>query len=272
MQKFLRITDPESAQITALELNQCTFMLAFLEKLPASQVVNRPDITYATSGIQDTSVNYVCRTRATPETIKDLVADVHVYFRQDEMPFAWWVGPSSQPKNLGAMLTKQGMILEDDEIGMILDLDRHEDESVESDGLEIQRCLNAELMRDFGYVHQSMSDSTAQSELWARMVQAPLSEQEPLEFYVGYANGEPVTTGILFLRGGVAGLYYIATVPEERGKGYGSAMVKFLLSRSQGLGYHVAVLCAPSMSVNFYKNLGFRPLCMFQVYTMQWDR
>ena len=73
-------------------------------------------------------------------------------------------------------------------------------------------------VNDFGYVHSSTTENMAQGELWSRIMQAEWTEQEPLELYVGMSKDVPVTTGILFVYGGVAGIYCLATMPAEREK------------------------------------------------------
>ena len=272
MQKTIRITDAPSKVIAAIELNVCAYIVAFIGKISGSQLVRRPEITYITSGIQDARLNYVCRTKASDDSVKGVVGAIVAYFKQDETPFMWLIGPTTQPKNLDKVLLKQGLVLEEDLIGMTLDLSNYDEECSDHDTMQIQRCVSSMQVNDFGYVHSSTTENMAQGELWSRMMRAEWTEQEPLELYVGISNDVPVTTGILFVYGGVAGIYCLATMPAEREKGFGSAMMRFLLKRAKSLNYDVAVVKAPTDQVNFYRDFGFNPACVFQTFTLQWDQ
>ena len=138
MQKTIRITDAPSKMIAAIELNVCAYLVAFIGKISGSQLVHRPEITYITSGIHDARLNYVCRTKASDDSVKGVVVAIVAYFKQDETPFMWLIGPTTQPKNLDKVLLKQELVLEEDLIGMTLDLIHYEDEYDDHDTMQIQ--------------------------------------------------------------------------------------------------------------------------------------
>jgi GNAT superfamily N-acetyltransferase len=91
----------------------------------------------------------------------------------------------------------------------------------------------------------------------------------PFQTFLAFLNGEPVATSQLCLSAGVAGIYNVATLPEARGRGIGSAMVMALLLAARQHGYHVGILQSSQMGYTVYRNLGFQDFGKLSVYL--WD-
>lgn len=70
-------------------------------------------------------------------------------------------------------------------------------------------------------------------------------------------EGRLVATSLLFLAGGVAGIYSVATLPEERGKGLGAHVTAEPLRVAHALGYGVGVLQSTASGHPVYRRLGF---------------
>jgi ribosomal protein S18 acetylase RimI-like enzyme len=76
--------------------------------------------------------------------------------------------------------------------------------------------------------------------------------------YLGYENEEPVSAGIAFLNDDVAGLYFIATLPENRGNGFASSLVSKLIADCFDKGARKIVLHASVAGEKMYHNMGFK--------------
>ena len=66
-----------------------------------------------------------------------------------------------------------------------------------------------------------------------------------------------VCTSFVFLADGVAGIYCVATVPEERGKGLGAYATAEPLRLVRELEYRVGVLQSSPAGHSLYRKLGF---------------
>lgn len=95
---------------------------------------------------------------------------------------------------------------------------------------------------------------------------APAMLDEPaLRAFIGYADGQPVVTSISARTGTTLGIYSIGTVPEARGRGYGTAATWHLL-RDADPGWEVAVLQASDMGRPIYERMGFTLVREFVEY------
>jgi len=84
--------------------------------------------------------------------------------------------------------------------------------------------------------------------------------------YVGRLNNEPVASATLFLGAGVAGLYYVATLPQARQKGIAAAMTLAACLEARDMSYRVGVLQSSPMAVSIYRRLGFKQYCSLGRY------
>lgn len=72
----------------------------------------------------------------------------------------------------------------------------------------------------------------------------------------------PVSTGRLTpatTRDGQALIAWVATLPEVRGQGAGSALMRFLLAAADAAGTNEVALAAQAPAELFYRRLGFMP-------------
>jgi ribosomal protein S18 acetylase RimI-like enzyme len=89
-------------------------------------------------------------------------------------------------------------------------------------------------------------------------VGATTAADAPLQcFAIRNERGETVCTSTLYLDDGVAGIYCVATIPSERGKGLGAHATAEPLRLVRELGYRVGVLQSSQAGHSVYRKLGF---------------
>ena len=84
--------------------------------------------------------------------------------------------------------------------------------------------------------------------------------------YVGYADGDPVVSGLGWRTGRTIGVYSIATIPSARRRGYGAAMTARVVADGALAGCDVAALQASEMGRPIYERLGFRTVITYVAY------
>ena len=92
------------------------------------------------------------------------------------------------------------------------------------------------------------------------------ADDAELQFLAIQRAGRIVATSLLYLADGLAGVYCVATVPEERGKGLGAHVTAEALRIAGRLGYHVGILQSSQAGHNVYVRLGFQDVGTVPLY------
>lgn len=83
--------------------------------------------------------------------------------------------------------------------------------------------------------------------------------------FVGYLSGEPVASSMLATTRsvGLAGVYSVATRPDHRGRGFGTALTAAALAEAAQQGYDTAVLEPSPEGAQMYRRMGFEPFTTY---------
>jgi GNAT superfamily N-acetyltransferase len=85
--------------------------------------------------------------------------------------------------------------------------------------------------------------------------------------YVGYVDGEPVSTTAVVTGAGVTGVYNVATMPGFQRRGYGEAVMRCALSDVQKVtGEGRVILQSTAAGLKLYERMGFRTVTKVAVY------
>jgi GNAT superfamily N-acetyltransferase len=84
-----------------------------------------------------------------------------------------------------------------------------------------------------------------------------LLDDSRVRAFVGSVDGRKVATAVSVRTGTTIGAYSIATVPDARGRGFGTALTWHLLADADP-GWDVAVLQASEMGRPVYERMGFK--------------
>lgn len=82
-------------------------------------------------------------------------------------------------------------------------------------------------------------------------------EDASIQYFWILKGDTPVCTSLFYLEDGVAGIYGVATLPEERGKGLGAHVTAEPLRMAHKLGYRIGVLQASEPGYPVYRRIGF---------------
>ncbi len=250
----------------AIKSNQSAWF-NYLGRSPKAERRDSPEFNWVLTGLTHPLLNVIVRTELNPTDVDERIAETLAYFRSRNVTqFTWWIDPSSQPANLGEHLLKHGLTFSDAGAGMAVDLLALNEDLVCPSGLTIEVVGDEKTLE--GFVHASFPSFgflDTEENACLKLLDG-LGFEMPLRSYVGFLDGKPVATSQLFLDAGVAGIYWVATVPEARRKGIGAAVNLASLREARAMGYRIAVLGASPMGECLYRRLGFQEYCRMNNY------
>jgi GNAT superfamily N-acetyltransferase len=88
-----------------------------------------------------------------------------------------------------------------------------------------------------------------------------------IALFIGYLEQRPVASSGLFITDGVAEVAAVATWPEVRGRGYGTALTWAAIAEGMARGCTSAALRASALGEPVYAAMGFVYVCTFRTYS-----
>jgi GNAT superfamily N-acetyltransferase len=257
---------PQGRLAAANEANWRVGFCSLMTDWPGGTVHREPGLIWHGSHVPHPLFNGVLWSRFTLREADESIANVLEVFQARRVPLWWWLFPASAPYDLGERLEAHGLAREDDLPGMAVDIADLPCNPLAPPGMTIVRVADdaVGLAWTEAYASGAGSPDFVAAAL-GNIVAGDCHEEAALGWrhYVGWLDGEPVACASLFLGAGVAGLYNVATVPEARGQGIGSAMATHALNEAGRLGYRVGVLQATPAGIPLYERLGFACCCAY---------
>jgi len=191
------------------------------------------------------------------------IKNVIKLIREGKAPNGWAIGPLTRPKDLGSILEKNGFSAVYHQAGMALDLTNLKDQTVDIENFIVKIVDNEESLKQWGKNVSLVFNLKVDFELLNYL----LLEEEP-RFYVGISDGKVVSTLMLYLSSGVAGVHAVTTLPEYRSRGFALSISRAALIDAYELGYRVGVLQASELGERVYRKLGFEKFCDIVSYVL----
>ena len=129
----------------------------------------------------------------------------------------------------------------------------------EPPGLDVRPAVTDAGRRDFLHVSAEAYATYEQPRPYTEAAFDALESvcSPQIQGFVGYVDGRPVAAAALYLTHGVAGIGWVGTVPEERGRAYGEAVTWAAVREGFRRGAAFANLQASPMGRAVYERMGF---------------
>jgi ribosomal protein S18 acetylase RimI-like enzyme len=173
-------------------------------------------------------------------------------------PPVWWIGPSATPAGLPEALVALGFAPMAPV--QLMEAQLTEGNEIPSrDDADVRPVRTRGELAEFVGVHSAAYGSGHEAAHFTHRVLASLSltDDAPLQHFLGRADGAAVAVSSAFRHDGVAGLYNVAVVPAARGRGHGTAATRAALADSYARGLRTVTLGAEAEAVGMYRRLGF---------------
>lgn len=269
MNEILR--DLSTATVTAAIDANLSASRSIFGGLPGAEFHNDPDITWYITHVPSTVFNGVCRLLLNAESVDAKIDEICSHFARWQVPMRWLIGPTTHPTDLGKHLTVHGLHYAGSWLGMAVDLlDLNEKLPVPL-GLTVEEVRTEETLKHWcracavGYQWPNFVADA----FFALFAGQGFGPQRPWRHYVGWLKDEVVATSSLFIGAGVAGIYWVATVLDARGKGTGTTITLAPLRVARDMGYRIAILHATQSGEGVYRRLGFQAYCPVSLYSME---
>jgi GNAT superfamily N-acetyltransferase len=205
-----------------------------------------------------------------------IIEETIAWFRDQGAPFFfWWRDPGCTPADLGARLMARGLISMEGQARelahgivqastgapvMVMDLGMGDEDMPHRvpSGYEMRLVESEADLLAFKQVFVTtyeIPDWAGQA--WVDATLAFGIPDAPWRIFLGWLDGEPVASNLLFNGGGFASVYAIATTPPARGKGIGAAITLAPLMIARAEGWRYATLFSTEMGMPVYRRIGF---------------
>jgi GNAT superfamily N-acetyltransferase len=235
--------------------------LAIIGRLPGAEIHAASDATWVAGGRPLEGLNHVLRADigGSDGTIEARIDEIDDALRErGSVPATWWIGPSTAPADLADRLARRGFIETEPEYGMVLDLlvaptvSSAGDVEVVADEAGLDAFLS---VMAGAYAWPGDGRSTA----WADLYRQPEAGTETaIRHVVVRDDGRPVACASLFAGDGHAFVTNVGTLPEARGRGFGTQATVAVLDIATSRGAGRATLTASKMGRGVYARIGFR--------------
>jgi ribosomal protein S18 acetylase RimI-like enzyme len=169
--------------------------------------------------------------------------------------------------DLEQLLKSEGMTPVEDPGGPVMYTPNRLDLSHVPDGIEIRLATNAQDANDFASVTaEAFQMTSAIGKLAA--AQIGVSKDSKVRAFVARENGKPISAAMAFVDQGIAGLYYVGTIPTARGRGLGSLCTLTATNAGFDLGARAVILQASQQGQTFYERIGYEVLTRYRWYSI----
>lgn len=189
------------------------------------------------------------------------VSQVVERMRAGEIPKEWLIEPKVLPNSALESLVNHGFTKKYSLTGMAIDLC-----TVNSE-VNIAKDIEIKVIND-----KSSLDK------WAEVVSVGLFkgliepsmfyhllDDERTAFYLAMKGDSAIASSMLFLSSEIATIDIVATLPEYRNLGIGTAMTTLPLLNARDKGFAIGILQASEMGRSVYRKIGFSEHCTFDV-------
>jgi hypothetical protein len=256
-------------EMTLLRTIEETFMFVGY-RLPIEGLVWTlpvPGVTAQVTSTQGRLLNRTGLSTFTEANVDEGIQRVIAGYRQEGKSFGWFVGPMSQPANLGDHLISAGLAYRGSIKGMVLRDIHHAIKS--NPDIQIRQASTADLDKHAAILADAFGVTLEVIHIFNRMYEA-LGNRADL--YLAYVSDreEPVAyAASVFEDNGIVVLLGAATLEAYRGMGVYTSMVAKRLDDALAKGATTAIIQSdPETSAPICAKLGFEHICSLDLYAM----
>jgi ribosomal protein S18 acetylase RimI-like enzyme len=258
-----------AAEFESLEANLRQSFRVLAQGRPRAEVTELEGVSIASLGVAFQMFNaaFLNSRVAGRGDLEARLNRAQALFRERQIPWSFWICEEwlawPARRSLVAMCEKFGLRAVAEMPGMaadsIRDQKRHDQPRVD--------IIRADDARGMGHFRTIGSLCFHVPPTWFREVFDDAMPSRDFICWVACRDGLPVATAATVVSHGVIGVYNVATLPDERGKGYAEAITRHAIAEaSRQSGFTRVILQATVQGERLYKRLGFREVSRLVVF------
>jgi GNAT superfamily N-acetyltransferase len=229
-------------------------------RITGAEIHDDPDVLWFTCPSPSGWLNGASWTRLSPSHADARIEQITNAIHGRGSSVWWHVTPSCAPPDLGRRLERLGFESRGAVPAMVADLDALSVPPRPKD-LQVQAVATAAEVREWLTVFSSAFGSPPREgeHPWLQaFTDLARGDDVPCRLFIGRVGTESVGCSLALIGGGAVGLYGVGTVPEHRGKGFGSALTLAGMAWGRSRGQRLAILHATQMGEPVYAAIGFK--------------
>jgi GNAT superfamily N-acetyltransferase len=254
----------------AVERNLRHAMRCFAKATPESEIRDMPGVLITNAAVESPVFNAAMLNAPVSEGPMDLdrrVAIAKVYFDARGLPWSFWICEDLAPppirRRLQALLAERNLHRSAVCPGMMaaaLPPPRRQ-----LPVLDVQPVGDVDTR--LAFCHITSVCFRIPFETSVAIYNVAETWRTDFKAFVAYWDGVPAATAATVTAAGVTGLYSVATLPEQRGRGIAEQLTRYVLEEANHDGADAPlVLQATRQGTPLYKKLGFREVTKISVY------
>ncbi len=203
-------------------------------------------------------LNFACRVRSDETHIEALVGDICGWFTQRGVAPHVRISPLTRPAELAPTLKQRGFVCTETETQMVLAGEDTEPPANSNGRITISQLENHEIDRWVEIQHRGFGMGTPSVDTM-ELAYATV-DFGGIRPHLARLDGKPVGAGKVIAWQGVCGIYGVTVLPEARGRGVGTALVRQMIrdARARGNGPICLQAETGADTQRWYERLGFR--------------
>ncbi len=233
---------------------------------PSGEVVEQNDLLLTRGSCPfPTTCTAMYLNRLTGDSAPGIFERIRSFYAERKTPFSVHLR-AHEDEALEKICRQEKMIQISDAPGMVRD--RPIAGKPVPEEIDIRHADDVAGIRDFAFVtaesYQSLHMPVSVSEQIFATPARLLAPQN--DWVVAYRAGRPVSAAMTILSHGVAGLYWVGTLEDCRGRGYAEACVREAVNRALERKAALVVLQASKFGASLYERMGFQEVTRYRWY------
>ena len=197
----------------------------------------------------------------------ELLERARTFFSRRDRGFAIWARSAEEDRDLIAAAKRDGL----KEVYAMPEmlLPARAAEQPPPDGAELRRVVSAADATDYWRVATSAYASNGfPPEVFAFYESHDGFAADNLAAFLAHVDGRPAAIAMTIVSHGVAGIYWVGTTGEARGRGLGHTLTATAVNAGFDMGAEIASLQASPMGEPIYRRMGFETI--FDYRLLMW--